>query len=200
MAASYSNRAAGYSAWGQNQALARRTSRLQHTLVSTAGLSPDQVDALRRHCGVSRLEDIARVTSAELEALQIPKSIHAIAQAAITPASTPVPTPETHVARASDAAARALLRENAARRRLPRREFPRRSARLPAPPPPSPQPPCQAQAEALVPAKQRDLSATTSPVSSRSDSASPVTLPGGSGSDRSVSDSAVSDRSCSDRS
>ena len=131
MAASSSNRAAGNSAWGQNQALARRTSRLQHILVSTAGIRLDQVDALRTRCGVSRLEDIARVTSAELEALQIPKSIHAIAEAAITPASTPVPTPEKHDARVSDAAARAL-RENAARRRLPRREFPRRSAQLPA--------------------------------------------------------------------
>ena len=149
MAASSSNRAAGNSAWGQNQALARRTSRLQHILVSTAGIRLDQVDALRTRCGVSRLEDIARVTSAELEALQIPKSIHAIAEAAITPASTPVPTPEKHDARVSDAAARAL-RENAARRRLPRREFPRRSAQLPAAPPPSPQRPCQAQAVALV--------------------------------------------------
>ena len=149
MAAS-SNRAARNSAWGQNQALARRTSRLQHILVSTAGLRPDQVDALRTRCGVSRLEDIARVTSAELEALQIPKSIYAIAEAAITPASTPVPTPEKHDARASDAAARATLRENAARRRLPRREFPRRSAPLPTAPPPSPQPPSQAQTEALV--------------------------------------------------
>ena len=59
------------------------------------------------------------------------------------------------------------------------------------------QPQQQAQ---QMPAKQRDLSATTSPVSSRSDSASPVTLPGDSGSDRSVSDSAASDRSCSARS
>jgi len=75
-------------------------------------------------------------------------------------------------------------------------------------PPPPPQPPQQQpqqqqeeqEEQEQMPAKQRDLSATTSPVSSRSDSASPVTLPGGSGSDRSVSDSSASDRSCSDRS
>ena len=66
-------------------------------------------------------------------------------------------------------------------------------------PPPPPQRQQQPQPQQML-AKERDLSATTSPVSSRSDSASPVTLPGGSGSDRSVSDSAASDRSCSARS
>ena len=77
-----------------------------------------------------------------------------------------------------------------------------------SPPPPPPQQQQQQpqqqqqqqQQQEQMPAKQGDLSATTSPVSSRSDSASPVTLPGGSGSDRSVSDSSASDRSCSDRS
>jgi len=108
-----SNRSAGNGAWGENQALARRTSRLQHFLVSTAGLMPCQVEALRMRCGVSRVEDLLRVTSADLEDLLISKSVRALAETAITPASTLVSTPEKNASAPVHAAATALLCEGA---------------------------------------------------------------------------------------
>ena len=204
--ASYcSNRAAGNSAWGENQAMARRTSRLQHFLVTTAGLEPYQVRALRTQLGVSRVEDIARVTSADLEGLQISKRFRALAEAATTPASTPASTPEKHASATGHAAATALLCVDAgaaaaaARRRLPRREFPRQSAQQQQQQQQQEQEEEQPQQQPL-PAKQRDFSATASPVSTPSATASPLTLPGWSGSDRSGSGRSGSDRSASERS